>query len=40
MLQEVAILDSLKHEHVVQLYDKILDKEAQKVYIVMEVSGK
>lgn len=33
-----AILESLKHPHVVMLIDKILDKPEQKLYIVMEVS--
>jgi hypothetical protein len=33
-----SILDSLNHPNVVMLYDKILDKEEQKIYIVMEVS--
>ncbi len=32
-----SILDSLQHENVVQLVDKILDKAQQKLYIVMEV---
>jgi hypothetical protein len=32
-----SILDSLHHENVVQLIDKILDKGQQKLYIVMEV---
>lgn len=33
-----SILDSLNHPNVVMLYDKILDKEEQKIYILMEVS--
>lgn len=39
MLQEVSILDSLHHENVVQLIDKIIDKAQQKLYIVMEYCG-
>lgn len=31
------ILDCLNHPNVVMLHDKIIDKEEQKIYIVMEV---
>ncbi|KAJ9115079.1 hypothetical protein QFC22_005407 [Naganishia vaughanmartiniae] len=39
MLSEVNILDCLNHPNVVMLHDKIIDKDEQKIYIVMEYCG-
>ena len=36
LVAEVNILRELNHKHVVQYYDRIVDKVAKKIYIVME----
>lgn len=33
-----AILESLKHRNIVQLVQKIRDRQNERIYIVMEVS--
>lgn len=38
MMAEVAILESLKHRNIVQLYQKIRDPKQERIYILMEVS--
>jgi len=36
LLNEVNIFRELKHEHIVRYYDKVVDKENQTIYIIME----
>jgi NIMA (never in mitosis gene a)-related kinase len=36
LVSEVNILRELSHKHVVRYYDRIIDREAKKIYIVME----
>ncbi|GBG29127.1 Serine/threonine-protein kinase Nek2 [Hondaea fermentalgiana] len=36
VVSEVNILRELKHRHVVQYFDRVLDKRAAKIYIIME----
>ena len=36
LVSEVNILRELNHKHVVRYYDRIIDREQKKIYIVME----
>lgn len=36
IVQEVNILQKLRHPHIVRYYDRIIDKEHTTLYIVME----
>ncbi len=36
LVSEVNILRELRHPHIVRYYDRIIDREASKIYIVME----
>ena len=36
LVQEVNILRDLKHANIVRYYDRIIDKESRKIYILME----
>lgn len=35
-MSEVNILKELRHPNIVRYYDRIIDREAQIIYIVME----
>lgn len=36
LVSEVNILKELNHPHIVKYYDRIIDKNNQKIYIIME----
>lgn len=36
LVSEVNILRELRHPHIVRYYDRIIDKEKMKIYIIME----
>lgn len=36
LVSEVNILKELNHPHIVRYYDRIIDKNNQKIYIIME----
>ena len=36
LVSEVNILKELRHPNIVRYYDRIIDREAQMIYIVME----
>ena len=36
LVQEVNILRDLRHSNIVRYYDRIIDKAAYKIYIIME----
>ena len=36
LVSEVNILRDLKHPNIVRYYDRIIDKESSKIYIIME----
>ena len=40
LVAEVNILRELNHPHIVRYYDRIIDKQAAKIYIIMEYCEK
>lgn len=40
LVAEVNILKELNHPHIVRYYDRIIDKNNQKIYIIMEYCEK
>jgi len=40
LVSEVNILKELNHPHIVRYYDRIIDKNNQKIYIIMEYCEK
>ena len=39
LVAEVNILRELSHQHIVRYYDRVIDRAAKKIYIVMEYCG-
>ena len=39
LVAEVNILRELSHQHIVRYYDRVIDRTAKKIYIVMEYCG-